>query len=178
MLRVLLVVDGTPEGSAAIEHLIDLAVHQNQVEAILLCVRPSPSEWQKRGSSSDPTPDHDVEMTQHALAHARQRLDAAGIPYETRAVVGDFAQTVASFSRKECCDLIIIAQKPMRPFARALLALTGLCIGSPIDKVMPLANVPVTVVTRLAQGVARPGLRHPSSQARITPLFSDERRGR
>jgi nucleotide-binding universal stress UspA family protein len=177
MLKVLLVIDGTPEGSAAIEHLIDLAIHQKQFQVILLCVRPRPSEWQKRRPSGDLLRDPDVEKTEHALAHACQRLDAAGIIYETRTFVGEVAQTVARVADGEDCDLIVVPQRPVGPFARTFLALTGLCVGTVVDKITPLASVPVTVVTRQVRGSARPDSRNSSSLVRITPLSSDERRG-
>jgi nucleotide-binding universal stress UspA family protein len=178
MWRVLLVIDGSTQASIAVGHVIDLAAGPGQFEAVLLSIQPNPSEWQKRGPLRDPTQDLRAEKTQNAVALACQRLDAAGITYETRRMVGEFAQTVARVAEGECCDLIVIPQQPMGPLARAVLALTGLCVGTAIDKIMPLANVPVTVVTRHAGGAARPGSRHPSSLARITPLSSDERQGR
>lgn len=178
MWRVLLVIDGSTQASIAVGHLIDLAAAPDRFEAILLSVQPNPSEWQKRGPLRDPMHELRAETTQNAVELACQRLNAAGITYETRKAVGEFAQSVARVAEEERCDLIIIPQQPMGPFARAALALTGLCVGTAIDKIMPLANVPVTVVARHGWGAARPGSRHPSSLTRITPLSSDERLGR
>lgn len=178
MWRVLLVIDGSTQASIAVGHLIDLAAAPDRFEAILLSIQPNPSEWQKRGPLRDPTQALRAEKTQNAVALACQRLNAAGITYETRRAVGEFAQSVARVAEDERCDLIVIPLQPMGPFARAVLTLTGLCVGTAIDKLMPLANVPVTIVTRNAGGAARSGLRHPSSLARITPLSSDARQGR
>ena len=146
--KILVVVDGSPQVNVAIGHLVDLATRPETCEAVLLIVTPPLHDWQRRNGRTREEADANEVRARQGLSLTWQRLDSAGLYYKTRIVAGEFANTVARVCVDERCDLIIMPQQPMGPLARTVMAMTGLCIGTAVDKVMALADVPVTVVTR------------------------------
>lgn len=137
--KILVVVDGSPQVNVAIGHLVDLAPRPEKCEAVLLIVTPPLSDWQQRSEKAREETDANEQQARQGLGLTWQRLDRAGLYYKTRIVAGEFASTVARVCRDEGCDLIIIAQQPMGALARTIMAMTGLCVGTVVDKVMALA---------------------------------------
>ena len=73
------------------------------------------------------------------LTAARKKLDAAGIPYQPRVLVGEVAESIAKHARSTRCDIIYIGSRGMNAIGKALL-------GSTAAKVVQIADVPVLVV--------------------------------
>lgn len=73
------------------------------------------------------------------LAAAKKKLDAAGIRYQARILVGDVAETIIKHASSTRCDIIYIGTRGMGALGKALL-------GSTAGKVVQIADVPVLVV--------------------------------
>ena len=74
-----------------------------------------------------------------ALKSARDRLDAARIPYTFHIGIGEPAEIIAQYAREKECDQIIMG-------TRGLGSVGGLLLGSVAMKVLHLASVPVLLV--------------------------------
>ena len=73
------------------------------------------------------------------LAPARKKLDAAGVPYEARVLVGPVAETIVKHAKTARCDLIYIGTRGMSELGKALL-------GSTATKVLHISDIPVLLV--------------------------------
>ena len=73
------------------------------------------------------------------LAAAKKKLDAAGISYRPRILVGPIAETIVEHAAKNRCDLIFIGSRGMTEIGKALL-------GSTAAKVLHLSSIPVLLV--------------------------------
>jgi nucleotide-binding universal stress UspA family protein len=69
----------------------------------------------------------------------RQRLDAAGIPYQERIEFGNNGRSIVETARKEGCAQIIMGTQGRG-------ALADLLLGSVATNVLRLTGVPVTLV--------------------------------
>jgi nucleotide-binding universal stress UspA family protein len=140
MLRALIPVDGSENAERAVRHAIGLIRGREPMAILLLNVQ---------------EPVDAIEVTSHMPAEeirawqithgseemesARALLDAAGIVYEHRVVLGKVAETIARVAREERCDKIIMG-------TRGMGAIQSLLLGSIATKVIHLADVPVTLV--------------------------------
>lgn len=73
------------------------------------------------------------------LAGAREKLDAAGIPYSSHIMVGPVAENIVEKALNTGCDLICIGSRGLGDLGRALL-------GSTASKVLHLSSLPVLLV--------------------------------
>ncbi len=73
------------------------------------------------------------------LAPPKKRLDAAGIPYRARVLVGEVAETIVKHAAQSGCDLIVIGSRGMTQLGKAL-------IGSIATKVLHLSSLPVLLL--------------------------------
>ena len=73
------------------------------------------------------------------LAGAREKLDAAGIPYSSHILVGPVAENIVEKALNTGCDLICIGSRGLGDLGRALL-------GSTASKVLHLSSLPVLLV--------------------------------
>lgn len=73
------------------------------------------------------------------LAAAKKKLDAAGIPYKARILVGAVAESIVRHASQSRCDLIVIGSRGMTELGKAL-------IGSTATKVLHLSSLPVLLV--------------------------------
>lgn len=73
------------------------------------------------------------------LAAAKRRLDAAGIAYNAKVLVGQVAETIVAYAKKTRCDLIYIG-------THGRTATGNLLLGSVATKVLHLATVPILLV--------------------------------
>jgi nucleotide-binding universal stress UspA family protein len=80
-----------------------------------------------------------VEEGQAMLAPAKKKLDAAGVPYQARVLVGPVAETIVRHAKSARCELIYIGTRGMSEIGKALL-------GSTATKVLHISNVPVLLV--------------------------------
>ena len=74
-----------------------------------------------------------------ALSKARKLLDAAGIGYSPRILVGPVAETIVRQARLTRCDLIMMGTRGMSTVANLLL-------GSCANRVVNISPVPVLLV--------------------------------
>ena len=79
------------------------------------------------------------EEGEERLAAAKKKLDAAGIPYKTRILVGAVAESIVRHAVQSRCDLIVIGSRGMTELGKAL-------IGSTATKVLHLSNLPVLLL--------------------------------
>ena len=67
------------------------------------------------------------------------KLDAAGLPYQARVLVGPVAETIVEHAKRTRCELIYIGTRGMNALGKALL-------GSTAAKVLHISDVPVLLV--------------------------------
>lgn len=73
------------------------------------------------------------------LAKAKKKLDAAGVPYREKVLVGPVAESIVAHATKVKADLIFVGTRGMTAAANALM-------GSVATKILHIATVPVMLV--------------------------------
>lgn len=143
MRKFLLAIDGSEYSDRAVDYIIQLAALLKDKAAIgvhLVNVQlPLTGVNVKLFVSKDSLRDYYHDEGTAALASARQKLDAAGIPYKHHIGVGDPGQVIVDFAVSEGCDEIV-----MGTHGRGAVA--GAVMGSVATKVAHLAKVPVVLV--------------------------------
>ena len=76
-----------------------------------------------------------------ALKPARKLLDQAKVPYQYHIGVGDAAEVIVQYAKKNACDQIVMGTRGMGTF-------TGRVLGSVAAKVVELSPVPVVLVKK------------------------------
>lgn len=140
MRKALVPVDGSPNSDRAVQHVVDLARNNPALEICLLNVQPEIGEWEVRSFLKK----EEVEAMEEsrggdALQSARAILDAAGVRYTPRVLIGPVAETIAKTALEQNCDGIVMG-------TRGLGAVAGMLLGSVTSKVIHLADVPVTLI--------------------------------
>jgi nucleotide-binding universal stress UspA family protein len=79
------------------------------------------------------------EESERCLAGAREKLDAAGVRYEVRSLVGPVAESLVKHAKDKRCDLICIGTRGLTGVGNAL-------VGSTATKVVHISDVPVLLV--------------------------------
>lgn len=74
-----------------------------------------------------------------ALGPARERLAVANVPHAVEMRIGPIAETIAADAAESGCDEIVMGHRGMG-------GLSTLLLGSVADRVLRLAEVPVTIV--------------------------------
>lgn len=140
MLKVLLAVDGSESSMHAVEHVIRRAsVAKGNFDIHLVNV-----QHPLHGSVSTFVNAAQIKEYHHdegvnATAPAREKLDAAGVPYQFHLFVGEPAEVVTRFAKEQGCEEIIIG-------SRGLSGISSLLVGSVATKIIHLAEVPVLLV--------------------------------
>ena len=139
--RVLVAVDASAAAAHAVRHLIGLRdeLRSGVAEVHLVNVQRA-----LPGETSIAVPAHAAENYHHerseqALAPARALLDAAGIPYQTHALVGDPGARIAQLAKEQACDMIVMG-------TRGLGSHTGALLGSVAQATLEHAQMPVLLV--------------------------------
>jgi nucleotide-binding universal stress UspA family protein len=139
MNRVLLPVDGSDCSLRAVDYLIDECADIERADVHLLNVQvPLTGDIAQFFRPEDVLGYHHDE-SEKALLGARQRLDAAGVPYTAHEEVGSVAATIAGLADRLHCDHIV-----MGTHGRGTLK--ELLVGSTTLKVVHLAKVPIILV--------------------------------
>jgi len=73
------------------------------------------------------------------LSAAKALLDAAGVAYDSKVLVGPVAQSIAEFATQRGCDAIVMG-------THGHGGLTELLLGSVSTKVIHLSPLPVTLI--------------------------------
>lgn len=139
MRKVLVPADGSESSMRAVDFLIKLIRGRAVPEVHLLNAQPPVM-------SGEIYPGVTVEMVKRihqtagekALLPAQTLLDAAGIKYTARVLLGDAADTIASYAKEHGCDRIVMG-------TRGMGAVRNLVLGSVATKVIQLVDIPVTV---------------------------------
>lgn len=140
MLKALIPFDGSDNALRAVDHLISLVQAREPMEVHLLHVREPIDSWEiRRVLTADEIAALQMSEGEDTLQAARQRLEAAGISYTAKILIGDVAQTIARHAADVGVDKIIMG-------SGGASAIAGLLLGSVTTKVIHFAQVPVTVV--------------------------------
>lgn len=141
MLKVLVPVDASESSDRGVDYLIRIArLLRDPVEVHLLTVHHHIPYGRAASSvAGDQIQQYYQEEGLAALKSARDRLDAAQIPYVFHIGVGEPAEVIVRYAREKACDQIIMG-------TRGLGAVGGLLLGSVATKVLHLTNIPVAFV--------------------------------
>jgi nucleotide-binding universal stress UspA family protein len=140
-MKILLAVDGSKFSLDAVDCLIDHADwYRDHPELELLTVHlPVPKlPGFSLAVGKSQLQRYYQEEGEARLAPAKKKLDAAGIKYTVRILVGPIGETIVKHAMESGCDLIYIGNRGMSA-ASALL-------GSTASKVLNLSAVPVLLV--------------------------------
>lgn len=137
-MRILIAVDGSKPSLKAVQKLVELADwfrEPPQVELVTVHL-PVPKVGNVPKGQLER---YYREEGEAMLAAAKKKLDAAGVPYETRILVGPVAESIVKHARERRCDLIYIGTRGMGELKSAL-------IGSTATKVLHISDTPVLLV--------------------------------
>lgn len=139
-IPVLVPVDGSPNSDRVIDHLVREHAGGEPAELHLLNVQmPLDSGHARLFVSPEAIQAWHREEGELALRSARQKLDAAGIPYSWHVTVGRIAETIIDFAREQGCQRIVMG-------THGRSALKHLLLGSVASDVSRNAGVPVTLI--------------------------------
>jgi nucleotide-binding universal stress UspA family protein len=141
-MKILLAVDGSKASLDAVDSLIqhlDWYRHKPDVELITVHLPVPPLGGVGGGVSKAQLEKYYEEEGQAKLAEAKKKLDAAGIRYQAKVLVGQVAETIVKHARAAKCDLIYLG-------TRGMGGVKGMLMGSTATKVLHLADLPVLLV--------------------------------
>ena len=141
-MKILLAVDGSKHSLDAVKCLIEHADwYRDKPEVELVTVHaPVPKLPRMRlVVGRNQIRRYYEEEGEACLADAKKKLDAAGVRYQGRILVGKVAETIAAHARRYGCDLIYIG-------THGRTAAGNMLLGSVATKVLHLASTPVMLV--------------------------------
>jgi len=141
-MKVLLAVDGSKNALDAARFLIehaDWVRERPQVE--LLFVHPPVPRVRGMGSvvGKREIQRYYEEEGEEGLAGVKKLLEAAGVAYRARILIGPVAETIVSHAKSARCDMILVGN-------RGMTAAGNLLLGSVATKVLHLSPMPVLLV--------------------------------
>lgn len=140
MIRILVPIDGSESAMRALKAAIAMAQQQDDAELHLLNVPlPVLSGHAKMFLDKSVVQDYYNDEGEKALAVARKVAEDSGVRFVTAIKAGQSAQTIVDYCRAQQCGQIVMG-------TRGLSALPGILLGSVANKVIHLADVPVTLV--------------------------------
>lgn len=145
MKKTLIVIEDTEQARAAVSLLCDCR-QITDCEVVLVCFRGTHKDWQRHSWTSARERVQEGTKQRAALAVAWQLLGEAGAFYKTRIAEGELASTVAEIATSEGCDHIILSRPAKNFLSRRLFAMTGIKLGSAVDRLLELADTPITVI--------------------------------
>ncbi len=140
MPKLLIPVDDSESSIRLADHLFNkLAWYKEPVEIHLLNVRAA-----LRGDVGMFIDAEQIRQFHHdeglkVLAPIRERLDAAGVPYQIHIGVGDPAEVIVQYAREAGCDEIVMGASGRSPIA-------ALFMGSVPAKVLHHTDLPVLLI--------------------------------
>ncbi len=141
-MKILLAVDGSKNSLDAVDCLL---THANwyreppQVELVTVHLPIPRIRGMGAVVSKSQIQRYYAEEGQASLAAAMKKLNAAGVKFEPRILVGPIAETIVKHAEDAACDLIYIG-------TRGMAAAANMVLGSIATKVLHLARVPVLLV--------------------------------
>ena len=141
-MKILIAVDGSKPSLDAVQTLIDHAdwfrdAPKVELVTVHLPVPKLPGMGAAVGKGQ--IQKYYEEEGQAKLAAARRKLDAAGVPYEARVLIGPVAESIVKHAKDKRCDLIYIGTRGMSELGKAL-------VGSTATKVLRISDIPVLLV--------------------------------
>ncbi len=139
-MRILVAIDGSRYGEAALDRALDLSARLAEPAELALIHVALPAPPRAAGAvgaeilESWYRHEHDG-----ALAHARERLAAAGRRAVEITAVGSPGRLIAEHASDGGFDLVVMGSHGQG-------ALTGLLLGSTVSAVLSLSKVPLLVV--------------------------------
>jgi len=141
-MKILIAVDGSKHALAAVQCVIDHADWYREKRSVeLVTVHLPVPTFHGMGAviGKQHFERYYREEGEERLAAAREKLDAAGIPYGTHILVGPIAESLVEKAVNTRCDLVCIGSRGMSDLGKALL-------GSTATKVLNLSDLPVLLV--------------------------------
>jgi len=141
-MKILIAVDGSKFSLDAVDCVVDHADwYREKPEVELVTVHLPVPKLPRMGMAVGKAQieRYYEEEGQQNLAAAKRKLDAAGIRYQARVLVGDIAESIVRQAKSARCDLICIGTRGMSAVGKAL-------IGSTANKVLHISDVPVLLV--------------------------------
>ena len=137
-MKILVAVDGSKPSLKAVQTLIDHADwYRSKPEVELVTVHlPVPKVGSVPKGQLDK---YYAEEGATMLTAAKKKLDAAGIRYSERVLVGPVAESLVKHAKDKRCDVIYIGTRGMSELGAALL-------GSTATKVLHISDTPVLLV--------------------------------
>lgn len=139
MLKILVPLDGSDNADRAIAQILKLRAGGAELDIHLLNVQLPVDGHARSFVAADDLTSYHREEGLAALAHARQQLDAAGVPYRHHVVVGHVADTIVRYAREQGCDKIVMG-------THGRSGLLQLLMGSVASEVLLRSPVPVTLI--------------------------------
>lgn len=138
-MKILLAVDGSDIGQAAVRHVAQLAKELKQAPRIaLLYVDPPLLKQAAAALGNDGVARYHGENADYALKKARTALKRARLAFDEVQIVGEAAESIVEQARKTKADVIVMG-------SHGRGALKNLFVGSVAQKVIAASPVPVVV---------------------------------
>ena len=141
-MKILLAVDGSKYSLDAVSCLVEHADwYRDKPEVELIAIHLPVPKLPRMGMvvGKSQIERYYQEEGEQMLAAAKKKLDAAGIGYDARVLVGPVAETIVEHAKKKGCDLIYIGTHGRSATGKLLL-------GSVALKVLQLSSIPVLLV--------------------------------
>lgn len=139
-MRILVAIDGSRYGEAALDRALDLGVRLAEpAELTLIHVALSAPPRAASAVGAEILESWYRQEHDSALAHARERLAAAGCPADEITVVGSPGKLIAEHANEGGFDLVVMGSHGQG-------ALAGLLLGSTVSAVLSLSKVPLLIV--------------------------------
>jgi len=141
-MKILVAVDGSKNSLDAVDCLINHADwyrEKPQVELLTVHLPVPKIGGMSAAVSKSQIERYYEEEGEARLAPAKKRLDAAGVPFEARVLVGPVAETIVEHAKAERCDIIYIGTRGLSTLGKAML-------GSTAAKVLQISTIPVLLV--------------------------------
>lgn len=126
---VLVPIDGSATSLRALDHVLARRARGDALLPYLLAVVPH----------TEGIEENLADLGRRATVDARAALDAAGVPYVLGVAAGPPAVAIARIAKQLECEEIVMG-------TRGLRAIEGILLGSVTQRVLHLAEVPVTLV--------------------------------
>ncbi|MDH4284695.1 MAG: universal stress protein [Gallionellaceae bacterium] len=140
-MKILVPVDGSAGADQAVDHVLGMArLLKEPPQVLLLNVQWNIASGNvKLFINQETINDYYREQGMAALASARKKLDAAGLPYTYHVSIGTPAEAIVQYAKEQRVDLIAMG-------AQGQGGLSSLLLGSVVNKVAHLAVMPVLLV--------------------------------
>jgi nucleotide-binding universal stress UspA family protein len=140
-MKILVAIDGSKNSLRALKYAIRLAGKLSEPTELILAN--AHDDIALRGASQfvgkDAVKGYLEDLARGELADATELAQKSKVPFETRMLRGQVAQSIAKAASDHGCDLIVLGSKGRSAFK-------DLLIGSVAQRVASLADLPVTLV--------------------------------